>query len=654
MTIEQQTKNLFDAFAKSSEGLFEVTGTFFKYYELGLYGCGFVKPSKRMRNVLAIDREVLVVVSTFTDQQQRTIKFTIQELLEAQGRLETTIAIVLHRDKDGNSKLKNWGRDAGISILPLLEGENLKDGISLERALCVELYSHDPFDVTGPVSDDANFFGRRDEAIDLARKLEKGQIRSCLGIRKVGKTSIINRILKEIQTAHDCVCVMVDCSKDDVWSLDAAGLLSSISTTLELALVNEKKYSKITIPNEIPVLTATCSQFESILRKVTRPFILIFDEVDYITPGSSTNPSWRAQFNVFWRNLRALYQEASREGVIFSVLIAGVSAHWFTVESIEEVENAALSFVPEEYLSPMPLGASSAMLRRLARIAGLQIDDATAELIAVATGNMPFWARKCASYINRKIPIVERPCVLSRDRIEPMVTAFVREEGGAIAEVALSHLFRVYPELFKAFSLCDEGKGDQVSEREKRVLKRYGLLQSASDTLSGQMIIAGFQEFKEGLPRIEPVPSVSPNSLSIGLDEWAEELAAIGKRRNLMEWRLRDIVLNFLRYEYLRSSNPSSLLQRIISIVPCERRKELTNLTAENAISKLNWTDLIKLICKEWCIFEKIFGDKKDFISQCDVINDRPDAHAKDADYADFALYRKSLKYVEDRISKLQ
>ena len=123
--------------------------------------------------------------------------------------------------------------------------ESLKDSITLERALCVELYSHDTFDVTGPVSDDANFYGRRDEAIDLARKLQKGQIRSCLGIRKVGKTSIVNRILREVQTSHDCLCVMVDCSKDDVWGLDAAGLLSSISKTLEFALANQKKYAKI-------------------------------------------------------------------------------------------------------------------------------------------------------------------------------------------------------------------------------------------------------------------------------------------------------------------------------------------------------------------------------------------------------------------------
>ena len=55
------------------------------------------------------------------------------------------------------------------------------------------------------------------------------------------------------------------------------------------------------------------------------------------------------------------------------MLIGGVSTYWFTVESIDGVENAVLAFIPEEYLSPMPEGATVAMLRRLGRIAGLQL-----------------------------------------------------------------------------------------------------------------------------------------------------------------------------------------------------------------------------------------------------------------------------------------
>lgn len=658
MSIEQQTNDLLDAFSKASVGLFEVTGRYIKHFEQGTYGCAIAKPSKRIKNALAIDREVLVVVSTFKDLQQRTVKFLQQEIHESLGRLETTMAVILHKDRDGNSKLRNWGRNVGISVLPLTEGECLQSSDALERALCIELYSHDPFDVTGPVSDDANFFGRRDEAIELARKLQKGQIRSCLGIRKIGKTSILNRVLHEIKTAHDCTCVMVDCSRDDIWQLNAANLIGSIALTTEIAVANKSNYSKLTVTDKAIQVAEGRQRLENAVKSIGRPFVLVFDEVDYITPGSPTNSLWRADFNVFWRNLRAVYQEAAREGGVLSVLVAGVSTYWFSVESIGDVENSVLAFVPEEYLSPMPIGASIAMLKRLGRIAGLQIDEGAAECIAKAAGNMPYWSRKCASYINRKIPVAERPLEITKDRIESMVSSFVEEEGSAIAEVALSHLFRVYPALYSAAAQCHDGKGETVSDREKRVLRRYGILSENSSTLSGQMIVSGFDALVRSRSNNQGGDpnsiEVKPLVVDLGDDDWAEELAAIGKRRNLLERKLRELALNFVRFDSMASGKLSDLLSRIIKVLPENQRNAMTHLTAEEAVNKFLWTDLVKLIGKEWQLFEKVFGDKAQFNQHCDVINDRFDAHAKSADTADFAMYRRSLKYIEERIAKLQ
>ncbi|MEM5277473.1 ATP-binding protein [Cupriavidus taiwanensis] len=658
MNVEQQTNELLNTFQKAAAGLFEISGRYIKHFEQGTYGCAIARPSKRIKNALGVDREVLVVVSTFKDQQQRTVKFLLQEIQESLGRLQTTLAVVLHRDRDGNSKLRNWGRDVGVSVLPLLEGETLKSSDSLERALCIELYSHDPFDVTGPVSDDANFFGRRDEAIELARKLQKGQIRSCLGIRKVGKTSIVNRVLHEIKTAHDCTCVMVDCSRDDVWELDAAALLGAIAFTTEMAVANKANYCKLSIMDKPAQVGEARQRLENAIKSVGRPFVLVFDEVDYITPGSPTNSRWKIDFNVFWRNLRSVYQETYREGSVFSVLVAGVSTYWFSVESIEGVENSVLAFVPEEYLSPMATGASVAMLKRLGRIAGLQIDDDAAEYVAKAAGNMPYWSRKCASYINRKIPVVDRPCEITRNHVESMTSAFVREEGGAIAEVALHHLFRVYPKLYGAAALCHEGEGESVSDRDKRVLRRYGVLKEDASSLSGEMMISGFDALAQSRSSNENYEATSNknmlSSVDLSVSEWAEELAAIGKRRNVLERKLRELALNFLRFDSMASGRLSDLLPRIVSILPEKQRAAMTHMTAEEVTNKFLWTDLIKLIGKEWALFEKIFGDKALFSQHCDVINDRFDAHAKPADSADFAMYRRSLRYVEDRIAKVQ
>ncbi len=66
------------------------------------------------------------------------------------------------------------------------------------------------------------------------------------------------------------------------------------------------------------------------------------------------------------------------------------------------------------------------------------------------------------------------------------------------------------------------------------------------------------------------------------------------------------------------------------------------------------WLELIGIISKNWSVFEKIFGDKKAFEGNAELINDRPDAHAKEWDTADFALYRRSLTWFEERVTKLQ
>jgi len=176
-----------------------------------------------------------------------------------------------------------------------------------------------------------------------------------------------------------------------------------------------------------------------------------------------------------------------------SILVSGVSTYWFTIESIDGIENAAISFIPEEYLSPLPFGATVAMLRKLGRVAGFQIDDSVAALIAETTSNMPFWARKACSYIHRNIPITQRPCQLTVNQVKPLLEAFVKEEGAAFSEVALRHLFKVHPELLEAVTKCSEGRSKIVPERLKRVLRRYGILSSHGETLSGNMISVAFQ-----------------------------------------------------------------------------------------------------------------------------------------------------------------
>ena len=108
-SIKREINQCLERFSQAAQGLFEVTARYITAYEQDYYGCIVAKPSRRMKASLGVDREILAVVSTFVDQQQRTIKFVEHEIGASQGRYENSIAIIMHKDPDGDAKLKNWG-----------------------------------------------------------------------------------------------------------------------------------------------------------------------------------------------------------------------------------------------------------------------------------------------------------------------------------------------------------------------------------------------------------------------------------------------------------------------------------------------------------------------------------------------------------------
>ncbi|MEJ6818049.1 hypothetical protein PseuLF5_13690 [Pseudomonas sp. LF-5] len=658
--IEQKIVELSEQFERASAGLVSVTKPLSTFeFENGMYGVLLLKPNKRLAKIFSTDREVIVLISNFKEQQQRTIQALKTQISESQGRLEVTLAIVVHGDPDGNRKLKNWGREQGLSILPIFARDEMSDPATFERDLLQDFFSNDPFDVTGPVSDDARFFGRRAEALDIARQLRGGQIRSSLGIRKIGKTSILNRILHEARTHQDCVCVMIDCSKDDVWEQSAAQLLHAISESVNTAASSTPKYAETSRARNVrATITDARASLLSAIEKISETVIIFFDEVDYITPGSPTaKEAWTNDFNPFWRNLRVVVQECARLDKKLSLFVCGVSSKWFKEESINGVENAVLAFIPDEYLSPLAPNASAAMIRATSKVAGLSFDDDTAEWIGNACGNMPYWTRKACSYIHRYIDIRERPCQVQKETVERLILDFVEVEGAAIAEVALNHLFRVHPEVYIPAKHVLGGQSFSKSDPLISTLLRYGVLQEKGGKiqLGSMMIEEGLKlyEAKRASATVAPTTEIpSAPNLLLTLDEWADELASINASRNKLEKRLRSLALNFIKFSCLQDKSkgtPSARIQRCIEKGRVER---LQHLPPDDLIEKLLWSELAKLVEKEWDLFLPIFNDLRLFKEHTTLVNERPDTHAKDADGADIAHYRKSLRWLEDAVQR--
>lgn len=170
------------------------------------------------------------------------------------------------------------------------------------------------------------------------------------------------------------------------------------------------------------------------------------------------------------------------------------------------------------------------MIRTLSRVAGLQFDEAAAELIAATCCDVPYWVRKACSFMHRRIDIQTRPLKPEISMVRMHLDDFVQTEGAIIAQVAIQHLFRVYPELKYYCEKANQGKFDEIPKSYLLILLKYGLFKVVYGKyeLSGTMVREGlvliFQEQQE-----ESDTSVTSSSHDLPdrsfIEQWADELA---------------------------------------------------------------------------------------------------------------------------------
>lgn len=630
--------------------------------ENGEYGVAFVRPNDALSSILLATREILVVMIPYPAVQIRDIG-RIRKLQEQhKERLEPGMAIVIHVDPVGNERLREWGREWGVTILPLEAAPRLPKGELLDAGLCVGLYQHDPFDLAGPVRAAHQFFGRGNVS-DLARRLRAGTVLALFGIRKIGKTSVLNRVLDEASTHHGMATVMIDCSDDNVSQMSAASLLDSISKAVAESLAVPATSPYATLQSSSVAMTPgeAASQLLTVLESSDRPVLLVFDELDYITPSSPVAPHWRHDFNPFFRSLRRVYQESARRGVVFSLMFCGVSSRWFSEESVAGVENAALAFVPETYLPPFERAESQEMLVTLGRACGLNLSDSACDVMASTCSDIPSWLRRLGSYVNSCYAISGRPTRLRDKDVTPLCAEFVEVEGAQLAYSSLRHLFRIYPDLAEvALHAIGHSDGQRPMQRLISTLGRYGLL-GATLTLSGPMVEAGMQIWlEEEQQRESELPlglsedssrngtsQIKAGSASAaGEEEWADLLSEVSRLRNILERDLREFATAVVRTELAARNDQRKVQDVLLSALPFERREQLKGLSVRALVREFYWLDLGNLIRKNWPMFESRFSDRKKFDLYMDIINDRPDAHAKEVDVADLALQRRAIGWM--------
>lgn len=129
-----------------------------------------------------------------------------------------------------------------------------------------------------------------------------------------------------------------------------------------------------------------------------------------------------------------------------------------------------------------------------------------------------------------------------------------------------------------------------------------------------------------------------------------EKLEEISLRRNRLEKKLRNLILNGLRFAYGKKAQ-----EELLKAIPEDRREKLRSSSINDLLSnntQLFFIDLRNILNKNWDKFSNVLHDfeKVKFLMILDDLNKyRVDAHAKDIDETDF----KQIRIYFDKLESL-
>lgn len=425
------------------------------------YRYALVKPTDIFQEMFNIDREIVVLFSPYENFEPRTLDAISKATSLHQAlRIERICSVLVSKDPDIAYKLRELlknDQEAQI-VVPFTYGELSDKGVDpyfFRNRFIEYFYSRDLFASESPLRKDLYFFGRIDLVHSLLNRHRSNQVSGLFGVRKTGKTSVIFGVQRALQKVNG-VSAFIDCQTPAFHRLRWNHALHYV--LMEVRKQNELNERLGQLDNyteaQAPVL------FEKHLRRMSerlgsKTIMLIFDEVENITPTVSPSEHWRKgeDFVFFWQTIRSLFQTSTD---LFSYLLVGTNPLCVELPTFGTIDNPLFAQVPLEYIPGFDVPQTREMVRRLGRIMGLKFDEVIYGKLTEDCGGHPYLMRHICSVIHR-IADSRRPVRVDKTLYAEAVNIFLRDYGQFMEMVlnVLKEYFNDEYEMLKMLSRDD-------------------------------------------------------------------------------------------------------------------------------------------------------------------------------------------------------
>lgn len=380
-----------------------------------------------------------------------------------------------------------------IAIIPL-DDEFFQSSQEPQEAvheLLTQYLGHrDLYNSTSPVSG-RHFFGREHLLGELNEEIRRGEFLGIYGLRKIGKTSLVDKLREEQLKGSSFAYVDLQSSLvadpkigncDPLyWELERdlynrfAKDNQKIANVLRLG--KEESFTDLSenILSVRLIFSEDIRAFLELLKTDKIPnikrLVILLDELEQILPvGRQSGVDGYVEFFTLLRGLAQSYH-----GLLSNVIVAA-NAVLSEASYLGERENPVFAFYKSFFLPPLPKHECVEMIIDLGKGMCVYWDENATNAVFAETGGHPFITRQFCSYIQKEH--AGRPLNVTEQMVQVLIDPFLRDESHLMKQI-IDLLYRHFPEeetILRQIAL-EEAPTQIPDEALKHLQKSYHLIE---------------------------------------------------------------------------------------------------------------------------------------------------------------------------------
>ena len=313
---------------------------------------------------------------------------------------------------------------------------------SLTLAIQRQFFMKDLYYVSNAITSRRAFFGRAALVTELVSTLRSGNSHIALfGLRKMGKTSILYRIIEELREYSSVLHVHIDLQRIDAIRATAGHFLWALAEQLHAGHEDIRRVDGLRLLGRYSRFPEQLSEdqiFEDfdydlrlLFRSTSKRLLFVLDEIELMSPDTHGS-EWGNGYVRVWRFLRGLDQTSPGR---LRFLIAGTNPRCIESNALGGRENPTYNFFTKYFLAPLNEVESAELLTTLGDRMGLKWEIGAKRRAHSLIGGHPFLLRLLGSAMHRARTARDSEQIINEADLNRIVPEYVGSISSSLSQM---------------------------------------------------------------------------------------------------------------------------------------------------------------------------------------------------------------------------